>query len=516
MASNPAKTTAAKRVKPFLLATAIVAVLTPLCCRSEFSQHALHAAPPTSPQFLVAPYLQLGDHAKLLSSEEMEVIWFTTRKPDPNEDWKAEVLFPDKKNGSSPAASPKWKPISVDNREMGTYHGTPYFRLTAHVKGLPPGEKFQYRILLGTSSVFSASATARKSYDQPYRFAVFGDVGAGSPGQKKVAFQCLQHKPDFTVMPGDIVYDAGRVSEYLARFFPIMNCDTSSATTGAPLLRSTLNMTAIGNHDIAYTGEPGVNFTRFPDALGYYVFWSQPLNGPFRLLNGKNTPKLIGDAKLHHDFLNAVGQRFPTMGNYSFDYGNSHWLVLDGNPYTDWRDEKARAWVEKDLSKAQSKAWRFVTFHQPGFSADRAHHVEHRMRLLSDLFEKHNVDIVFAGHAHDYQRTFPLRFTVKLEENGMMPSPNGTIDGTFKFDKKFNGTTQTRPDGVIYIVSGGGGALLYQQMPAGANDAFVAKFINHCHSFTLCDINKKQLKLTQISDAGAVLDQFTISKDTPI
>lgn len=515
MASNRMKTTAQCRVRPFLLATAIVALLTPLFCRSEFSQHALQAAPPTSPQFLVAPYLQLGNHPRLLSEEEVEVVWFTTKKPGETEDWKAEVLFPNKKNGSSPAEEPQWKPLTIDSHEMGMYHGAPYFRLIAYVKGLPPGQQFQYRISLGPSVLFSASATARKGKDQPYRFAVFGDVGAGSPGQKKVAFQCLKQKPDFTVMPGDIVYDAGRVSEYLARFFPIMNCDTNSAATGAPLLRSTINMTAIGNHDIAYTGEPGVNFTRFPDALGYYVFWSQPLNGPFRLLNGKNTPLLIGDSSLHHSFLNAVGQRFPTMGNYSFDYGNSHWLVLDGNPYTDWRDEKARAWVEKELSKAQSKAWRFVTFHQPGFTADRAHSVEHRMRLLCDLFEKHKVDVVFGGHAHNYQRTFPLRFAVKLE-NGMLPSPNGLIDGTFKFDKNFNGTTNTRPDGVIYIVTGGGGALLYQRMPPGGDDAFIDKFIDHCHSFTLCDVNKNQFKLTQISDSGAVLDQFAISKDGPL
>lgn len=511
MASTNSKNTPT-RIKPFLLATAIVAALTPLFCRSEFSQHALHAAPPTSPQFLVAPYLQLGDHPKLLRQEQLEIIWFTTKKPDPTEAWKAEVLICDRRNSSSPAADQQWQAVPVESHEMGMYHGAPYFRLTAAVKGLPPGEQFQYRIWQGSSVVFSASGTARKSYDQPYRFAVFGDVGAGSPGQKKVAFQCLRQKPDFTVMPGDIVYDAGRVSEYLARFFPIMNSDTNSATAGAPLLRSTLNMTAIGNHDIAYTGEPGVNFTRFPDALGYYVFWSQPLNGPFRLRNSKNTALLIGDSALHHSFLNAVGQRFPTMGNYSFDYGNSHWLVLDGNPYTDWRDEKARAWVEKDLGRAQSKAWRFVTFHQPGFSADRAHHIEHRMRLLCDLFEKYKVDIVFSGHAHDYQRTFPLRFKVKLE-NGTLPSPSGTIEGTYHFDKSFNGKTNTRPDGVIYIVSGGGGAMLYPRAQAGHDDEFIDKFIDSSHSFTICDVNKNQFKLTQLSDSGTVLDQFEISKD---
>ncbi len=41
-------------------------------------------------------------------------------------------------------------------------------------------------------------------------------------------------------MPGDLVYNMGLLSDYLARFFPIFNADESKDTVGAPIMRSIL------------------------------------------------------------------------------------------------------------------------------------------------------------------------------------------------------------------------------------------------------------------------------------
>ncbi len=84
----------------------------------------------------------------------------------------------------------------------------------------------------------------------------------------------------------------------------------------------------------------------------------------------------------------AAGSRYPTMSNYSFDYGNSHWLILDANPYMDWTNQELRDWVRKDLLTAKGQTWKFVCFHQPGFSIDKAHSREQRMRLLSDIISR--------------------------------------------------------------------------------------------------------------------------------
>ena len=48
------------------------------------------------------------------------------------------------------------------------------------------------------------------------------------------------------------------------------------------------------------------------------------------------------------------------MTNFSFDYGNAHYLVLDANAYMDWTDEKLRAWLEEDLKTASQATWRIA------------------------------------------------------------------------------------------------------------------------------------------------------------
>ena len=38
---------------------------------------------------------------------------------------------------------------------------------------------------------------------------------------------------------------------------------------------------------------------------------------------------------------------FPRMANFSFDFGNGHWTVLDANPYVDWTNRELQAWVAR-------------------------------------------------------------------------------------------------------------------------------------------------------------------------
>ncbi|HEY9715483.1 MAG TPA: hypothetical protein V6C72_18560, partial [Chroococcales cyanobacterium] len=72
----------------------------------------------------------------------------------------------------------------------------------------------------------------------------------------------------------------------------------------------------------------------------------------------------------------------------------------------------------------------------------------------------------------------------------------------------------TVPRGVIYIVSGAGGAPLYQfDESSKIEHSFIDKFIGTTHSFTLCDVEGGRLSLKQISEDGKILDQFTISKN---
>ena len=102
--------------------------------------------------------------------------------------------------------------------------------------GLQPGEMFGYRISLANQVVFSAEARAPKLADQPQRFVVFGDCGAGTPEEKAIAYRAILSKPDFVMITGDIVYGDGRIAEYREKYWPIMNADHASASEGAPAL----------------------------------------------------------------------------------------------------------------------------------------------------------------------------------------------------------------------------------------------------------------------------------------
>ena len=136
------------------------------------------------------------------------------------------------------------------------------------------------------------------------------------------------------------------------------------------------------------------------------------------------------------------------MTNFSFNYGNAHWLVLDADVYVDWTDSLLRDWVIKDLEAAKDVQWRFVTYHHPGFNSSREHFEQQQMRLLAPIFEKGKVDIVFNGHVHNYQRSFPMTFEPDKKGTALVggkdnKSPRGrVVNGKWTLDKNFDGKTK--------------------------------------------------------------------------
>jgi hypothetical protein len=203
------------------------------------------------------------------------------------------------------------------------------------------------------------------------------------------------------------------------------------------------------------------------------------------------------------------------MANFSLDYGNSHWTILDSNPYVDWTNPALRGWVERDLAGAANHTWRFVAFHHPGFNSSRSHFNDQQMRLLSEVFEAGRVDVVFSGHVHNYQRSFPLQFMPDKSADGKPGRDVNKVPGRWKIDKVFDGQTRTRPHGVIYLVTGAGGANLYnpeQQDDRASWQAFTDKFVSKVHSLTVADVDRNTLTIRQVAADGAELDRFTITK----
>jgi hypothetical protein len=455
----------------------------------------------SSSPFIVKPYLQLGNAPKLSPSETMVVMWQAADEKDAT--WSVDVRR---------TQAEGWAPVvGILGRLVDLPPLPPYRVFKAPLSRLVPGAEFEYRVLKNGQAVFDARGKARAAAEQPHRFLVTGDCGVDSPGQRAMAYRMHALSPDFFAIAGDIVYGTGRMSEYRTKYFPIYNADVADPGIGAPLIRSRLSFGAYGNHDAGYG-----DVDRDPDGLAYFLTWALPLNGPYGEVGAPNTQTIKGDPKRAKDLAAALRPNFPRMSNYSFDYGAAHWTFIDANVWVDWTDAYLRNWLARDLALAGDAVWKFVVFHQAGFNSSRAHFSEQHMRLVADIFEHRGVDVVFNGHVHNYQRSRPLKFLPKPAANRTFKAGDSyLVDGDFTLDRTFDGASDTTPEGVLYVITGGCGAFPYdpdQTDNAPTWQPFTARLTADVHSTTMVDIDGPRLTLTQISDSGQELDRIVINK----
>lgn len=439
-------------------------------------------APPPVPELLVRPYVQLGQAAGA-GRDAAELVFQTTES---TARWAMEY-----RQGTG-----RWTTATVADRRVAMTGAEGHIVRRAALARLRSGRPVSYRLMKDGAEVAGGSFMAPKGKDQPYRFAVFGDCGIDTPAQGQIADRTLEARPDFLVMTGDLVYQRGRISEYRKNFWPYY--------TGArPVMESTLTVAAPGNHDILTA-----DLEKAPDGLAYYYYWSQPLNGPVTDEKDKSATPLKGADDKTAAFRAASGPNFPRMSSFSFDYADAHWTFLDANPYVDWTDARLRKWLADDLAKARKARWRFVAFHQPGFHSSRSHQGEKQMRLVHEIFEKGGVDVVFAGHVHNYQRSFPILTGPKAGAAREELDKND-----WPVDHAFDGLRVQKTGGVVYIVDGAGGAGLYnpdQESKPGEWNPFTDKFHSTAHSLSVVDVRGGTLTLRQIAADGRELDRWSL------
>ncbi len=489
---------------------------------------------------LVKPYLQPGDGPSLVGADVKVLTWVTDQLPaefavefrvfgQPARTAKPERLALDFMPAKVPAVTPRPAtpapaveiPVTIEDVTKTTIkEASPqiaekeqhFYRYRATLDGLAFNSEVAYRVTTGKAVVREGKFRTRATPDKPIRFVAMGDLANGKPEQNAIAYQVSLVKPDFVVALGDIVYSAGRVSQYLHHFWATYNdVSVPSAKTGAPLMASIPFYPVIGNHDADVAKLPD-----YPDAFGAFYFFSAPLNGPG--VGPWNTP-LGKDAKVAADFKTNVGAMYPALNVYSFDYGAAHFTVLDTNSYNSPSFMKLAPWIENDLKQSQQR-WKFVCIHAPPFQTSPQHFTEQKMRLLEPIFEANGVDVVFAGHVHNYQRSKPLRFT----PNPPTRDPKGRVNGDYVMDETFDGVTDTTPEGVLHIVSGGGGATLYnakefqktiEQLKKdhpGNYVPFTAKYFAEKNSFSVVELTPDEFVLKQITIEGKEVDRIRITK----
>jgi predicted MPP superfamily phosphohydrolase len=247
---------------------------------------------------------------------------------------------------------------------------------------------------------------------EPVRFLAFGDSGGGGSDQYQLQEQMLTVPYDLILHTGDIAYEEGTLAQYQANVFDVY----------AELFRSIPFYPASGNHD-------------------YKTLSAEPFRDVFNL---------PGDS----------GEKW-----YSYNWGPAHFAALDTE--ADYKTQAA--WLDHDL-EANPSPWKIVYMHRPPYSSG-SHGSDTGLRnALAPILKKHNVQLVLAGHDHDYERMVPQ-----------------------------NGTT--------YVVTGGGGRGTYDVSKSGFT-AFSEAVIH----FVYGEINGDELTLHAIDASGKEFDSVVIPR----
>ncbi|MCD6220065.1 metallophosphoesterase [Candidatus Calescamantes bacterium] len=174
---------------------------------------------------------------------------------------------------------------------------------------------------------------------------------------------------------------------------------------------------------------------------------SIPIKKPYYLVVGNHDVNNRESERLFKEMIHFYTPQvnLPEEGvYYSFDYGDSHFVVLDSEIPGEVGEITGRQfeWLENDLSSIQGRINHiFVFIHRPLYPVYGIHvgscldmYPTERDRL-HDLLVRYNVDAVFAGHLHLFHKGI------------------------------FNGLTQ--------IITGGGGAELHTTVDKGGFNHFV-------------------------------------------
>jgi hypothetical protein len=202
----------------------------------------------------------------------------------------------------------------------------------------------------------------RTPVDGSLEFAVLGDFGTGDEDQLEVASalrRWVRHRPiDALVTTGDNIYEEGHPEDFPEAWHqPYGWVDRADM----PVLA------ALGNHDLETNG--GAPVMRLFDLPGRW---------------------------------------------YAHRIGPVEFFVLDGNVPHAPRQAEFLA----DALRRSSAPWRVAVFHQPAYSCSDHGSTPAIQETWVPLLQAGDVDVVFSGHDHNYQRFPPIRGMVFIVTGG--------------------------------------------------------------------------------------------------
>jgi hypothetical protein len=291
---------------------------------------------------------------------------------------------------------------------------------------LAPNTRYYYKVSGDDTEYWFRSSPVEGSA-RPTRVWILGDAGTADLNATlvKLAFYDFNGgtTADLMLMLGDNAYDIGTDSNYQNAFFNMYK----QSLPGTPV------WPALGNHDVD-KGE-----------LSYFDMFTLPTDGK------------------------TGGVASGTEAYYSFNYANIHFVSLDSELSSLSPAGAMYDWLITDLA-ANTQDWTVVYFHRPPYSkgSHDSDLTNSRMAALREnfvpVFEMFGVDLVFTGHSHAYERSYPIlgHFgkSDTFLESMKSDSGDGRLDGDGDYRKAYGDNSY----GAIYTVAGssgkkGGGAL---------------------------------------------------------
>ncbi|MEZ4265570.1 MAG: metallophosphoesterase family protein [Myxococcota bacterium] len=166
---------------------------------------------------------------------------------------------------------------------------------------------------------------------------------------------------------------------------------------------------------------------------------------------------------------------------WSLDFANVHLVGLDSNVEARIKDQID--WLDADLAAARKDPdidWIFVMMHHGVYSASNHGSTMTVQEHWVPIFERHNVDLVFSGHDHNYERTHPLRGDKVVEPK----------------------------DGIVYVVAGG----FFSPGYGNGNEWWTATSTHgDVRNYVRVGVAEKTVKVTAYSgDSTQVIDTFEL------
>lgn len=157
---------------------------------------------------------------------------------------------------------------------------------------------------------------------------------------------------------------------------------------------------------IAHAGDH-VNDGQLEDQWQWYFSYSQSIFSKSIFAGASGNHDVYAGNRYFYRFNYNMPTSAPTTSGtyYSFDYANTHFTVINAQAYADTLQTE---WIRYDIAK-NSKKWNIVLIHNPLYTnADHYAEVNVRNTFNAILNDQMGVDIIFAGHDHIYNRTYPI------------------------------------------------------------------------------------------------------------